>query len=313
MTNVVKMMNIKWKTVFIGVVLAVTLNFIFLAALGLIFEIFSPVTSIMAFLLSSIYIGYLVGNYKNVWAYGILVGVIGYIFVWLLTLIILLLGYGIGEPIDLINNLITGVILFGLTGSIGASIGIYIKRIRTSTLSPNKIIKNHPKTFSALLIFGIIFLTLFVRINQYVPAFSYEIANISLLIFLIIVIIAIIWYLIKNGSNVSINTFKREFVNNKKEIMDFNSLPDKYRNVVIIGYISLILFVSNITFIRLIGFINGSLISHMLVILSLLAFISLLYFLFKINIKENVKDPVIRKHIMIILFSICLITLVFKP
>lgn len=196
------MMHIQWRTVFTGVILAVLLNLTFLIILGFILGIFSPVPSIIAILLPSIYVGYLAGNYKNVWAYGILVGVIGEIAFWTVTFIIVLTGYGLGEPIKLIMNLITGVIFYGLIGSIGGSIGIYIKRIRTSTLTTNKNIQNHPKTFTGLLILGIVLLPLFMRISKYDQIFGYKINNILLIIAFISLTIVIVLYLKNNSSKI---------------------------------------------------------------------------------------------------------------
>jgi hypothetical protein len=123
-------MNIKWNTVIIGIVIAFVLNFalsMFAGALG----------GIIAYLLTTIYIGYKVGgDYRNGAVHGAIVGFVAYSLVHIIGGIVIVINTGVlSGGFDFLVIVSIGVILAGIEGAIGGSIGVLIKRSRSSKIS----------------------------------------------------------------------------------------------------------------------------------------------------------------------------------
>jgi len=116
-------MNINWKTVITGSVLAIILNFILS---------FVTLGGIVGYLIATIYVGYTVGGgYRNGANHGAIVGVIEGI------VAVTEIGFSAGGnqiKVDVGGDLVLfalvlliGIIFFGIMGAIGGVIGAFIK------------------------------------------------------------------------------------------------------------------------------------------------------------------------------------------
>ena len=107
-----KMVEIKWTPIIIGSISVIILSYILGAILG-------SWGGTISYLLVTIYVGYnVLGDYRNVAIHGALVGIISGLFFGILTLISL--------GVSSIGEILAGVIVAGIFGAFGGSIGLII-------------------------------------------------------------------------------------------------------------------------------------------------------------------------------------------
>jgi hypothetical protein len=121
-------MNIKWKTLIIGVIIA----FILAYTIPLIpfFTGLGEIGAFMGFVIATVYVGYAVGaDFKNGALNGMLVGII----ISLISEIQVLIYNGVflGLTNEMVSYLLYVVIFYAIAGAIAGFIGSLIKRSRT--------------------------------------------------------------------------------------------------------------------------------------------------------------------------------------
>ena len=126
-------MNINWKILIIGLILAIILSKI-IGFTGLILGStagiwWNFIGQVIGYILATIYVGYTVGgDYINGGIYGAFICVIGGIIGGILSIIIYSAVFGAFEvTIGSVIGLIPDAILYGIVGSIGGIIGTIIK------------------------------------------------------------------------------------------------------------------------------------------------------------------------------------------
>jgi len=175
--------------------------------------------------------------------------------------------------------------------------------------------KNHSKTFRILLALGIIFLTIFIGINGDNQIFGYKLISIFYLFMIIGITITVLWFLINDKSKISISKLKEEFKIYKISLNDVKNLPDNYKNIVLIGYFSIILIFLGLFFDLLsnllYGTINGNWGGPLTIIILFLGIILYFYSWIKILLKLRKLDekfPLqIHFNLIWLLLSICIL------
>ncbi|MCE7699768.1 MAG: zinc ribbon domain-containing protein [Methanobacterium paludis] len=103
-----------------------------------------------------------------------------------------------------------------------------------------KIVTTKSRLLSILLALGVI-VSAILGINGDKEIFGYKITTIFFTLMVIGIIIAFTWVLARKKPKISINTIKRDFSTLKRTLKEVNSLPENYKNIVLIGYFSIIL------------------------------------------------------------------------
>jgi hypothetical protein len=104
-----------------------------------------------------------------------------------------------------------------------------------------KIVTTKSHILSKLLALGVIVSAIFIGINGDKEIFGYKIIIIFFTLMVIGIIIAFTWALARKKPKISINTIKRDFSTLKRTLKEVKSLPQNYKNIVLIGYFSIIL------------------------------------------------------------------------
>jgi len=118
------MVEIKWKPVTIGLVVAIVI--------GLILGILTSWGDLLGYLIGSVVVAYMVGgDYKNGAIHGVIVGLVAAVVVLILSLFGLSVVYTnnlfLAGWIALTSILILAIVIGGITGAFGGIIGILLK------------------------------------------------------------------------------------------------------------------------------------------------------------------------------------------
>jgi hypothetical protein len=113
-------MDIDWKTIIIGIVIAIVLGWIFNFIMGGL--------GYLAYLLATIYVGYTVGgDWMNGAIHGALVGVVAALVFGIIAVIGLGAIFGAGAAALGILAILIAIIIDAIIGAIGGAIGVLVK------------------------------------------------------------------------------------------------------------------------------------------------------------------------------------------
>ena len=182
--------------------------------------------------------------------------------------------------------------------------------IKDGNLCPEcgtKFVTNKSKILSMLLAIAVIGFTIFLGINGDKEIVGYPIITIYITVLIILCIITVIWTYTKKKPQISINTLKQDFKKLIETLKGVNDLSDNYRNIVLVGYISIfLLFISlfsNLIANVFYGGLNGNGYFGALTIITILLG-SILYFYswikMLIKLKKINKNSSLRNHFYII-------------
>ena len=139
--------------------------------------------------------------------------------------------------------------------------------------------------------------------NQF---FGYSIIKLYIIMLVFLGIIVVTWSFVKKRPQISKNTIKQDFANLTTNLKGINQLPDNYKNLFLIGYLSIILlFISlflNVISNLLFGDLNENQVAGGLTVITLLlGVVFYFYYLIRISLKlRKISSKSIKNHFNII-------------
>ena len=171
-----------------------------------------------------------------------------------------------------------------------------------------RVITNKVKLSRILFAFTVIGFSLLIGFfgdNQF---FGYSLITLYIIAITLLMIITVTWLIAKKNPQISINTIKQDFTNLTTNLKGINELPDNYKNLILLGYLSIILlFISlflNVISNHLFGDLNENEVAGWLTVITLLlGFVFYFYYFIRISLKlrKISNKNSIRNHYNIIL------------
>lgn len=180
-----------------------------------------------------------------------------------------------------------------------------------------RVITNKFKLSRILLALVVIGFSIFLGIYGDNQFFGYSVISLYIISGVFLIIMVVIWTLAKKKPQISLKTIKQDFINLTTTLKGINELPDNYKNLCIIGYLSIILlfislFLNVFTYLLYGGLNQNQEAGGLTVILLLSGFVLYFYSWTKLLLKlRKIKDDKsLRTHYNIIsgFFAIILLT-----